>query len=691
MKAKAIDDLKTKHDYSKHNLFINKLEYRYPDKKVKIWISENEEEGYVRFHFGKLPKQTTSIIKGLKNDNPFVWVNTNEREGDLPLEVELKYYPALAKYWFTKKVKDYLSKKVRISRNNFNGDFEYWHEEKNLHRINLLAFGKFTIKIECFRNSETANLWLSYGGISYVVKQNIEKLAADYELDTALIKNVIYNKQLHNFKRLPDSIRYNSSEIYPILRREIAEKLKVDFPFFKEKFKLTHNYEKISMFLDAYLNTDDFKKIIPHGGKWSRVKDNSVYFLKNRSRELQFGRGRKSSDIYKGIKENGSAEFVHYSNIKWFLIYMDNDSTKAETLKDFVSGKKGFVRLSAFTGTPPVHDGELDINICEGEDIVEEVNRQIKSMELNSDTAYFAFYLSPVQKSDSRPEKHSIYYKIKELLLKRDIMSQAIDTNKFNEKNFGLSMTNIGIAMTAKLGGVPWKLSKETDRDLIIGFGAYKSKKTGVPYIGSAFCFDNMGIFQEFDCWPAKQEWALHTTLAEAISRYREKNSNVERVIIHYFKQMRQRELRKIEELIDDLDAKVPLIVVRFNSSFNNSELIINAGHEKYLPENGCYVRLKNHTYLLYINSNESGNKCNDAPFPLKLSLQSNRAGLFDDSDLVERLMKQVYEFSLLHWRSIKQPRIPVTVSYPRIVAEVFPHFKSNVMPDVARRRLWFL
>ena len=687
---KVKDNSRNNFKYQK-GLLINSLHFKFPHSIVEVWVSATEKPTYRRFHTRKLPNYVHDIIDDLTEENPFVWLSISKGDNDKLMKAEIKHHPALAKYWLSERVYQYLQCKLRLTKIDFMGDHEYWHEEKELHKKDLLAFSRFSIKIETFRDKNYSYLWLSYNGVSFVIEKSVEELVNEMQMDTIALRNVVYDKQLHNYKYLSDEIRFHTDEIYPVLRREIAEKTGLELNYHHEKYKLTKSVDNIEMFFNKYINTDDFKKIIPHKGKWRRLREDKIFYLKDRSRDLIFGQNHKDNNIFNGIKAYGSAQFVKYRHIKWFLIYRDEDGEKADLLKDFVSGKKGFIRLSIFTGTNLVHDEDHDILIKEGNNFGNTVRDKIKLMEMETDTTYFAFYLSPFRKTDTRPLEHSYYYKIKEALLSRDIMSQAIDINKFEERSFGLSMTNIGIAMTAKLGGVPWRLPNDKNKELIIGFGAYKSRRIGVSYVGSAFCFDNMGIFQEFDCWPADQEWALHTTLADAVQKYRLKNPDIERIVIHYYKDMKRKELRKIDELLDDLDEKIPVIVIRFNSSFNNNELIINAGHEKYLPENGCYVRLKNHQYLLHINTNENGIKCKDAPFPLKLSLQSNRAGLLNDGDLVERLMRQVYEFSMLHWRSVNQPKIPVTVAYPRMVAEIFPWFDADVLPDAARRSLWFL
>jgi hypothetical protein len=53
--------------------------------------------------------------------------------------------------------------------------------------------------------------------------------------------------------------------------------------------------------------------------------------------------------------------------------------------------------------------------------------------------------------------------------------------------------------------------------------------------------------------------------------------------------------------------------------------------------------------------------------------------------------MQQLYDFSLLHWRSVNQPRLPVTLAYPQYLARIFPHFKAETLQEVGKTSLWFL
>jgi hypothetical protein len=672
-------------------IFRNRLSFYYPGKRVKLWVSKEPKESYRRFHYRKLPLSIHKSVEGLGDGNIFVWISLLEGAGDKEIELELRYHPAVAEYWFSERSYQYLKEKVRITGSTFTRDRQYWHEEKSLHKKGLLAFSRFSIRFRTVYNSEKADMTVIYEGVSYVITKSAEKLAAINGIDTHLLKKVIYKKQVYKYQGLGDGIRYHLDEIYPVLNRELARSMGLGANVRPEKYKLTKAYQEIAGFYHNYLEDERFRKIVPHGGRWEMVDKKDIFYLKKRSHELLFGGNHRHNDIFKGIKEYGAAGLISKRHIKWFLIYREQERERARILEDFVAGNKGLIRLSTLLGSVPVHDSGLDIRISGGSDITEELRGRIIRMKMETDTSYFAFYLSPVQKRDPRPREHELYYKVKEILLGRGIMSQAIDSNNVRESLLAYSMTNIGIAMNAKLGGTPWRLADKKRKELIIGFGAYRSQKRGWSYVGSAFCFDNGGMFQEFDCWPANEGWALDAKLADALRRYRDRNSGIERLVIHYYKEMRHKDLKKIEDRLDDIDSRIPVIVIRFNSSFDKRELVFDAGNSKYLAENGCYVRLRPHQYLLHINSKEAGGEIKDAPLPLKLSLQSNRAGLLDDEELAEELLRQVYDFSILHWRSVKQPRLPVTVAYPRIVAEIFPWFDADVLPDAARDSLWFL
>jgi hypothetical protein len=44
-----------------------------------------------------------------------------------------------------------------------------------------------------------------------------------------------------------------------------------------------------------------------------------------------------------------------------------------------------------------------------------------------------------------------------------------------------------------------------------------------------------------------------------------------------------------------------------------------------------------------------------------------------------------------MYWKSVSQQNIPVTISYPEMVAQMFPYFKQPQIPEFGTAKLWFL
>ena len=77
-------------------------------------------------------------------------------------------------------------------------------------------------------------------------------------------------------------------------------------------------------------------------------------------------------------------------------------------------------------------------------------------------------------------------------------------------------------------------------------------------------------------------------------------------------------------------------------------------------------------------------------PFPVKLTITCPNHPETLDESVVNQLIDQVYQFSRIYWKSIKQQGLPVTIKYPEMIAEIMPHF-DNPTAYSDQRSLWFL
>jgi len=44
-----------------------------------------------------------------------------------------------------------------------------------------------------------------------------------------------------------------------------------------------------------------------------------------------------------------------------------------------------------------------------------------------------------------------------------------------------------------------------------------------------------------------------------------------------------------------------------------------------------------------------------------------------------------------MYWKSVKQQNLPVAIKYLEKVAQIFPHFEGDKLPDFGKNNLWFL
>jgi len=676
----------------KSELYRNSIVFPIERKKVSIglFFKENRKLKHLRKeHF----KEYTSDGKILERIDESVWISTKTENADMVFSFMLDEHLYLAKWWYENQVYEVLRGLIRIVRRIFTGGWQYWVENKEGKTRQYLVFRKFNLFFRYLDTGSSIEITISYEGQSKVLLKNVQNLVSKHQLDTTLLKSVIFEKECQPYRRIEENIRLQQDLVYPIIGRKIAHLLEIEISKTKNLYPLTTAVNEIQFFLKNYLNDDAMKALVVLPTEWQLMKADSVFKIQDTSKVMSFGQNNTSADINHGFKLHGPYQLPKKRHYKVFFIYTSTGLEAKKQIENHLNKHVGYSNIQKYSHLPLVYDASLDYEIKEMKNIKEDLQDYIRQLTLQSDVQYFAFYLSPYSKYNNQNNEEQYYHDVKEILLKRSIASQVLDQSKIRG-NINFWIANISMAMIAKMGGIPWKLARETAKELIVGFGAFRTGDRKLPYVGSSFCFDNEGRFQEFDCWQEVEEWAFKGQLIKAIRNYQSQNKEIKQLVIHYYKDLNKKEFREVEYLLDRFRSDIPIIVVRINNTFNQKELVMDLKHPKYLPVNGSYYHLQSHDYLLYINDRleERQSFLKTAKYPLKISLQSNIPGLFDKQpDIIGRLMQQLYDFSLLHWRSINQPRLPVTIAYPQYLARIFPHFDAENLQGIGKTSLWFL
>ena len=107
----------------------------------------------------------------------------------------------------------------------------------------------------------------------------------------------------------------------------------------------------------------------------------------------------------------------------------------------------------------------------------------------------------------------------------------------------------------------------------------------------------------------------------------------------------------------------------------------------------GTYVHIGENRYLLCNNTRYSAagfNKNDGFPFPIKLKIDCTDKTQLTETKVVKELIDQVYQFSRMYWKSVRQQNLPVTIKYPEMVAQIAPHFDGDEIPQYGKDNHWY-
>ncbi|RDC58757.1 hypothetical protein AHMF7616_05191 [Adhaeribacter pallidiroseus] len=330
------------------------------------------------------------------------------------------------------------------------------------------------------------------------------------------------------------------------------------------------------------------------------------------------------------------------------------------------------------------------------ESLLNEFNNFINGVLTNESYAdYFALVILPFSKESADLSDNKLYYLIKEKLLKKSIASQSIDSTKINGANFHYHLPNISVAILAKVGGIPWKLKRKPYNELVVGFNEEYFEENLV--LGTAVYFDNSGKLRHVKSFNGNNRNDLIIALKNSIQNFLEANQNnpPDRLVIHYYKPPRKEDVDRIDKLIrDEFRFNLPFALIEVNDTKVSTDICFDVKFNYGMPISGTFVRLRktSNEYLLFNNQRYWKNPLKPISaeeYPIKVKLYNTETGGFSHKEL----LSQVYEFSRLYWKGLKQKSQPVTTQYSKMIAEFAVHFENGRIPEnrISQKTAWFI
>lgn len=682
-------------------LIFNRFTFDWPVTKQVFYFSLEETKNATRIHKSIFPTALVAIFPNAQaNETEYIYTTFAwQQEGFIAYPIDLKTEnPDFVKSYFNQRLTWYFRKKMeQVVRVGFVKENQIWLPvATTTPDQSWTEYEKYSLVVNLCEVSNFPELQLSFDGRSKVLKKNV--FEAILTLDPEYFNLVVLGHQVVKYSKLADWDWVNYEEAFPVMGKKLkaAMGIPITEPSKENRYK---SYEaRIEHFFKTYLNTPDFKEVFPlRESGFLPVPVTLIGSVNKESNLLQFGRGVDTVP-YNGMKYSGPFQKPPFNRIYlFFILHVDNKDMAAHLKTCFETGLDYFKGFSKYVEVTFHTIEKFSIVFKNLENPLPEIEEALDTRTFNPEHRYIAIYLTPFNKFDTDLQKREIYYKVKELLLIRSITSQCIDPVKasLRGKDFVYSLPNIAVAILAKLQGIPWKLNTPAKNELIVGIGAFKHLDRDVQYIGSAFSFTNTGNFNRFEYFMQSEVEILAGSIARAVREFTSIYQNPDRLIIHFYKTMSEKELAPIRRELDNLGLDIPVFIITINKTESEDIVIFDKGSKELMPMSGTFVNIGKNRYLLCNNTRYSESEVPKAtdgfPFPIKLKVDCTHPELMSNPKTVQELIDQVYQFSRIYWKSVKQQNLPVTIKYPEMVAQIAPHFVGADIPDFGKDNLWFL
>jgi len=596
---------------------------------------------------------------------------------EFTLSLKPKEQLAFIKHYSTFLIYQHFAKSANIVTKNFVGDTEVWFEYKELFTEQYKAYKKFILKVQFGRVTDLPEILISYDGISSILNVAVSQM---HDVPPEYIKNVAFKNKLYDYKKPYPWLKQYIDQLYPKLNNPLKLHFGITFNTSAAKNhktaeakRYTDYWKEINWFIERHISGDTFKEVIPIASDdFISYPEDMIWTTSQQSNELLFGKngsGHHQTGTVPKIDfgKKGPYQPTAIPNVRLLFIYHAHHKDKevkklySSLLNGIPHYKYSLKPMNEYIKQQLYFKKSQGIELTDEEAPILAVRKRIKDLDTTK-YSYLALYIAPQSKESLSNNKPEFYYQLKEELLYSGISSQVILKDTINGSNFLWSMNNIGIAMLAKIGGIPWRLNNE-------------------------------GVFQDFNCFRSDDIEALAVSIRKAIFKYKiDYGEDAKRLVIHFYKKMNDNELEPFIKTLNDFKWKIPIVIVTINKTDSNDYVGFDLSTNHLMPLSGTILPIGKNQYLLFNNVWYNRNyKPDGFHFPVKLTFSSTKPELIEEQETIQELIDQVYQFSRMYWKSNKQQNLPVTIKYPEMAAELFSHFEHPTLPEFGQKNLWFL
>lgn len=308
--------------------------------------------------------------------------------------------------------------------------------------------------------------------------------------------------------------------------------------------------------------------------------------------------------------------------------------------------------------------------------------------------------LVPMTKHSSVAESDA-YFNAKHAFLSVGLATQFVDRKRVQDRTaLKWSLSNIGLAIFAKMGGVPWTLKPSTQKCLVVGIGqAHRIGADGQieRYFAYSVLADSSGVYESIRVLgsstnPEQYRADLAHNLRDVLLAHRDRYSSF---VLHLTFSMKKREMEIIKRLLTELHGEMrdgeEFIALKFND--HNDFMGFATAHNSRIPSEGAVLPLSRKEFLLWF----SGLSMDDSKAPKKPEKPVHVQVLYPNEPLqherLKRVMQDAMNLAGANWRGFNAKSLPISIYYAKLIAGYYAHFRELKLPDLNLDELspWFL
>ena len=512
------------------------------------------------------------------------------------------------------------------------------------------------ISVEDFINKEPYKEWKVKDKETNLVGRVISVIGTMKENRYELVKKASTPGRKERYEQIPDD-----EEVVVV---ETEDKKRYDYPI--SELLISINAGNIKYFVDEKTKDNIFKDLKIEPSKRIEIVDTVAQPLKNRGwiegerisdkgythifvkpepkkryfPPVLIGGGKivdREKHIYDQIRSNGIYEMVKKDLKIAFSVF--GETKNYDDLNKFIKTSEEEIKALGFSMDP------VYVNFQKPRDIKEEIE---KIKETGADI--LVAFIEEDEFDDN--SESNIYNEIKRYSLQDQILQAQVITfktlfktlrekGKYTEYILG----NIVLGILAKSGNKPFIFSEPIlGIDAIVGFDVTRRKKKKgqgtINYAAGVRIYQSNGELLKYKLTTSQLEGETipRNILDNLLGDIKDK-----KVVIHRDGRFPQVEIKVLKEMEEKLKTKFYLV-----------EVIKSGAPRIYSEKKGIWVKINENEAHLLTTSRTQG-----TPVPIIVRL----AEIYEDFRIEDAVISTT-SMTLLHWGSIKPPRLPVTTHY---------------------------